>query len=157
MKRGVNRVIIIGNLGDDPLMRSTQSGDQVATISVATSEEWTDKSSGEKKSKTEWHRVVFFKKLADIAGQYLKKGAKVYVEGSLHTRKWMDQHGVERYTTEIIGSEMQMLDSLQDGGSSNSYQQPAQQARQPVQNTVRQQAPQQQPIYDDFDDQDIPF
>ena len=129
----------------------------MATISVATYESWTDKHTGQKQERTEWHRVVFFNKLAEIAGQYLKKGSKVYVEGSLRTRKWQDQQGVEKYTTEIMGNEMQMLDSRQDGESSNSYQQPAQPARQPVQKPIRQQAPQQQPIYDDFDDQDIPF
>ena len=157
MKRGVNKAIIVGFLGNDPEIKSTQSVAMMTTISVATSESWTDKHTGQKQERTEWHRVVFFNKLAEIAGQYLKKGSKVYVEGSLRTRKWQDQQGVEKYTTEIMGNEMQMLDSRQDGESSNSYQQPAQPARQPVQKPIRQQAPQQQPIYDDFDDQDIPF
>lgn len=157
MSRGVNKVILVGNLGQDPEVKSTQSGAMMATISVATSESWTDKHTGQKQDRVEWHRVVFFNRLAEIAGQYLKKGSKVYVEGSLRTRKWQDQQGVEKYTTEIMGNEMQMLDSRQDGESSNSYQQPAQPARQPVQKPIRQQAPQQQPIYDDFDDQDIPF
>ncbi|MFC0178569.1 single-stranded DNA-binding protein [Thorsellia kenyensis] len=100
--KGVNRVIILGNLGQDPEIRRTQSGDPIATLNIATSETWRDKATGEEKSKTEWHRVVIFGKLAEIAEQYLKKGAQVYVEGQLQTRKWQDQQGIERYTTEVI-------------------------------------------------------
>lgn len=126
MAQGVNKVILIGNLGAVPDIRFTQSQKQVANLSIATSESWTDKQTGQKQEKTEWHRVIFFDRLAEIAGQYLKKGSKVYVEGKLQTRKWQDQQGIDRYTTEIVGGQMQMLDSPQHGG----YQQPAQQAPQ---------------------------
>lgn len=155
--KGVNQATIIGTLGRDPETKTFQNGGSITSFSVAVNESWNDKNTGEKKEHTEWLNIVANGKLAEICAQYLKKGSKVYICGKIKTRKWQDQQGVERYTTEIIGSEMQMLDSRQDGGSNNTYQQPAQQARQPVQNTVRQQAPQQQPIYDDFDDQDIPF
>ena len=109
MARGVNKVILIGNLGKDPEMKSFPNGDAYCNLTLATSESWTDKTSGEKKEKTEWHNLVFTRKLAEIVGQYLKKGAKIYVEGSLRTRKWQDKEGRDRYTTEIVGSEMQML------------------------------------------------
>ncbi len=155
--KGVNQATIIGTLGRDPETKTFQNGGSITSFSVAVNESWNDKNTGEKKEHTEWLNIVANGKLAEICAQYLKKGSKVYICGKIKTRKWQDQQGVERYTTEIIGSEMQMLDSRQDGGSNNTYQQPAQQARQPVQNTVRQQAPQQQPIYDDFDDQNIPF
>jgi single-strand DNA-binding protein len=111
--RGVNKVILVGNLGQDPEVRYMPNGDAVANLTVATSEEWKDKNTGEKVEKTEWHRVVFFKRLAEIAGEYLKKGSKVYIEGQLQTRKWADQSGQDRYTTEIKGQSMQMLDSKQ--------------------------------------------
>jgi single-strand DNA-binding protein len=111
MARGVNKVILIGNLGNDPEVRYTPSGSAVANISLATSETWRDKQSGELQDRTEWHRVVFFNRLAEIVGEYLRKGSKVYVEGSLRTRKWVDKNGVEKYTTEIIANEMHMLDS----------------------------------------------
>jgi single-strand DNA-binding protein len=111
MARGINKVILIGNLGQDPEVRSMPSGGAVTNVSVATSETWKDKNSGEQQERTEWHRVVFFNRLGEIAGQYLRKGSKVYVEGSLRTRKWQDQNGQDRYSTEIIASEMQMLDS----------------------------------------------
>ena len=129
----------------------------MATISVATSESWTDKHTGQKQERTEWHRVVFFNKLAEIAGQYLRKGAKVYVEGSLRTRKWQAQDGTDRYTTEIMGNEMQMLDGKQDGQTVREAVQPVQNAA-PAHPPVRQPArqPVQQPVFDDFDD-DIPF
>ncbi|MCK7461179.1 MAG: single-stranded DNA-binding protein [Sphingobacterium sp.] len=107
---GVNRVIIVGNLGGDPEIRHTQGGDAVATLSVATSETWKDKS-GEKQERTEWHRVVMWRRLAEIAQQYLRKGSKVYLEGKLQTRKWQAQDGSDRYTTEIVADQMQMLDS----------------------------------------------
>ena len=107
----VNKVILIGNLGKDPDVRYMPSGEAVTNITLATTETWKDKSSGEKKEATEWHRVVFFRKLAEIAGQYLKKGSQVYIEGSLKTRKWQDKEGQERYTTEIVADEMRMLGS----------------------------------------------
>lgn len=125
MSRGINRVIIIGNLGQDPEVRYSQSGTAIANISVATSEEWKDKNTGEKVSKTEWHRIVFFKRLAEVVGEYLKKGSKVYIEGKLQTRKWQDKDGNDKYTTEIIANEMQMLDSRvsNSGGSETQSQQ----------------------------------
>ena len=115
MARGVNKVILIGNLGSDPEIRYTQSQNAVTNVSLATSEAWKDKQTGQPQERTEWHRVVFFSRLAEIAGEYLRKGSKVYVEGSLRTRKWQDQSGQNRYTTEIIASEMQMLDSRGGG------------------------------------------
>lgn len=111
---GVNRVIIIGHLGNDPEIRTMQTGEQVANITVATSESWTDKNSGEKKTQTEWHRIVLYRRLAEIAAQYLHKGSQVYVEGRLKTRKWQDSNGQDRYTTEIQGDNLQMLGSRQD-------------------------------------------
>jgi single-strand DNA-binding protein len=155
MSKGVNRVTIIGNLGNDPDSKTTQSGSQITTLSVATSESWKDKQTGQQETRTEWHRIVFFNRLAEIAAQYLRKGSKVYVEGSLRTRKWQDQQGVDKYTTEIVGKEMQMLDSRGDaaGGyapqqNTGGFQQQAQQQQRP-----QQQAP---TGFDDFDD-DIPF
>jgi len=131
--RGVNKVILIGNLGADPEQRATSTGMAVTNIRIATSDTWKDKNTGEKQERTEWHTVVFFNRLAEIAGQYLGKGDRVYIEGSLRTRKWQAQDGSDRYTTEIVASEMQMLDSRGN-------------AQQPVQ----------QPGPQDFDD-DIPF
>ena len=116
MARGVNKVILIGNLGRDPEVRYTASGSAVANVTIATSDSWKDRQSGEQQERTEWHRVVFFSRLAEIAGEYLKKGSKVYVEGRLQTRKWQDQQGKDRFTTEIVGNDMQMLDS-RSGGS----------------------------------------
>ena len=107
----VNKVIIVGNLGRDPEVRYTPNGDSITNVTIATTDTWKDKATGEKKEATEWHRVVFFGKLAEIAGQYLKKGRQVYVEGALRTRKWTDKEGQERYTTEIVASEMKMLGS----------------------------------------------
>ncbi|RZI44935.1 single-stranded DNA-binding protein [Herbaspirillum sp. HC18] len=112
----VNKVIIVGNLGRDPETRYMPNGDAVTNIAVATTESWKDKNTGEKKELTEWHRITFYRKLAEIAGQYLKKGSQVYVEGRLQTRKWTDKDGVERYTTEIIADTMQMLGSRQGMG-----------------------------------------
>lgn len=172
--RGINKVILVGNIGNEPEMRYMPNGNAVATISLATSDTWKDKNTGEPQERTEWHRVVFFGKLAEIVGQYVHKGSKLYVEGRLQTRKWTDQQGVDRYTTEIIvdmGGTMQLLDSRQGAADSNSYynqnqpqsqpqpsyQQPA--TQQPVQQPQSrpQQAPQQPaPSFDDFDD-DIPF
>lgn len=114
---GVNKVIILGRLGNDPDVRTMPNGDSVAKISLATSESWTDKQSGEKKELTEWHSVIAFRKLAEIMGQYLKKGAQVYIEGRLRTRKWQDQNGTDRYTTEIIADNMQMLGSVQSNNN----------------------------------------
>ena len=116
MARGINKVILIGNLGADPETRAMPSGMTVANIRVATSENWKDKQSGENKERTEWHNVAMFGRLGEIAGEYLKKGCKVYIEGSLRTRKWQDKSGNDRYTTEIIANEMQMLDSRGGGG-----------------------------------------
>lgn len=118
--RGVNKAIIVGNLGQDPETRYLQNGDPVTNLSVATSEQWKDKNSGEKKEKTEWHRVVMFKRLAEIAAEYLRKGSQVYIEGKIQTRKWQDKDGNDRYSTEIVASEMQML-----GGKGESRPQPA--------------------------------
>ena len=115
----VNKVILVGNLGKDPETRYAPSGDAICNITLATTDTWRDKASGEKREATEWHRVVFFGKLAEIAGQYLRKGSQVYVEGSLRTRKWQDKDGQDRYTTEIIANEMKMLGGKSDrsGGS----------------------------------------
>lgn len=170
MARGINKVILVGNLGQDPETRYMPSGGAVTNITVATSETWKDKNTGQQQERTEWHRVVFFNRLAEIAGEYLKKGSKVYVEGSLRTRKWQGQDGQDRYTTEIVASEMQMLDSRggggMGGGQSDYNQAPAPQ-RQPQAAPQQNQPPQNQPQgnpsqqapaggFDDFDD-DIPF
>ena len=109
MARGINKVIVVGNLGADPDTRAMPSGNQVTNISVATSESWNDKVTGDKQERTEWHRVVFYGRLAEIAGDYLKKGSQVYVEGKLQTRKWEDKEGKDRWTTEIIANQMQIL------------------------------------------------
>lgn len=123
MARGVNKVIIIGNLGADPEVRYMPSGGAVTNIRVATSDGWKDKQTGETQERTEWHRIVFFNRLAEIASEYLRKGSKVYVEGSLRTNKWQDQNGNERFTTEIIANTMQMLDGK--GGAPNTSGAPA--------------------------------
>ena len=133
MARGINKVILIGNLGTDPEVRYMPQGGAVANLTVATSESWTDKATNEKKEQTEWHRVVIYQRLAEIAGEYLRKGSKVYIEGKLKTRKWQDKDGVERYTTEIIANELQMLDGRGEGqqqgggmgGQQGGYQKPA--------------------------------
>ncbi|CAG9426254.1 single-stranded DNA-binding protein [Providencia alcalifaciens] len=148
--RGVNKVILIGHLGNDPEIRYMPAGGAVANLTLATSESWRDKQSGEIREKTEWHRVIIFGKLAEVAGEYLKKGSQVYIEGSLQTRKWQDQSGQDRYTTEVvvnIGGSMQMLGG--NGGNQAGSQQPT---RQPQQS---QQAPQNEPPMD-WDD-NIPF
>ena len=111
MARGINKVILIGNLGADPETRHTPSGSAVTNIRVATSESWKDKQTGERQERTEWHQVVLWNRLGEVAGEYLRKGSKVYIEGSLRTRKWQGQDGQDRYTTEIVASDMQMLDS----------------------------------------------
>jgi single-strand DNA-binding protein len=117
MARGVNKAILIGNLGADPEVRYTPNGSAVANLTLATSSAWRDKQSGDLQERTEWHRIVFFNRLAEIVGEYLHKGSKVYVEGSLRTRKWQDKSGTDRYTTEIIANEMQILDSRQQNAN----------------------------------------
>ena len=180
--RGVNKVILVGNIGQDPETRYTPSGSAITRISVATSETWKDKQTGQQQERTEWHRVVFFNRLAEIAGEYLRKGGKVYLEGALRTNKWQDQQGQDRYTTEIVANEMQMLDArgAQDGqgggmgggmnagmgggygGAPAPQQAPAPQAAPTPQNAPQAppaQQPQQrapEPSFDSFDD-DIPF
>ncbi len=125
MARGVNKVILVGNLGKDPEVRYMPSGGAVANVTIATSESWKDKQTGEQRERTEWHNVVFYNRLAEIAGEYLKKGSQAYIEGSLRTRKWQDKSGQDRYSTEIIASEMQMLGSR--GGAGGGYDNSAQQ------------------------------
>jgi len=165
MARGVNKVILVGNLGGDPEVRYTPGGAAIANITIATSDSWKDKNTGQKQERTEWHRVVFFNRLGEIAGEYLKKGSKVYVEGRLQTRKWQDKNGQDRYTTEIVGNEMQMLDSKggapMGGPAGGGYQQqPQQQQQQQQQQSSYNNAPSPEPVgaadYSDFDD-DIPF
>lgn len=177
MAKGINKVILVGNLGQDPETRTFPNGGSVTNVSLATSESWTDKQTGQRQERTEWHRVVFNGRLAEIAAQYLRKGSKVYVEGSLRTRKWQDkQTGQDRYATDIYCREMQMLDSRSDnqGGGFNQapqqnyqqapqqnfQQQPQQAPQQNYQQAPPQQAPQQPapqaPSFDDFED-DIPF
>lgn len=141
MSNGINKVILIGNLGKDPEVRFMSSGDAVTKVTIATSETWADKTTGEKKEKTEWHQVVFFRRLAEVVGEYLKKGSKVYIEGKLQTRKWQDKEGKDRWTTEIVAGTMQMLDSKGDNTSNNAA---------PQQNAPT------APIDNDFND-DIPF
>ncbi|MBT8073335.1 MAG: single-stranded DNA-binding protein [Xanthomonadales bacterium] len=118
MSKGINKVIVVGNLGKDPEMKYTASGAAIANITVATTDSWNDKQTGEKVEKTEWHRVVAFQRLAEIMGEYLKKGSQVYIEGRLQTRKWQDQNGQDRYTTEVVANDMQMLGSR--GGEAGS-------------------------------------
>lgn len=158
--RGVNKAILVGNLGDDPTVKYMPSGNAVANFTVATSESWKDKNTGEQKELTEWHRCVAYRRLAEIVGEYLRKGSKVYLEGRLQTRKWQDNNGQDRYTTEIVVNDMQMLDSKgqQSGGSQaqRGNQQPQQQSQQ----QPAQQSPQGQrytPDLDDGWDADIPF
>ncbi|MCF6288530.1 MAG: single-stranded DNA-binding protein [Proteobacteria bacterium] len=173
MARGINKVIIVGNLGQDPEVRYTTSGSAVTNISVATSEQWKDKNTGEDITRTEWHRIVFFGRLAEIAGEYLKRGSQVYIEGRLQTNKWQDQNNQDRYTTEIVANEMQMLGARSGGqgqfaGGSQAPAAPRANNNPPPQNQAGgqsqgQQPPQQsqaatqnKPTFDDFDD-DIPF
>ena len=157
--RGINKVILVGNLGNDPEIRYMPNGNAVANVSLATSDSWKDKATGEQQEKTEWHRVVFFNRLAEIVEQYVKKGSKLYVEGRLQTRSW-EQDGVKRYSTEIVASEMQMLDGR--GGAmggdigDNPFGQQQASSQRPQQAAA---APQAQPAptnFDNFDD-DIPF
>jgi single-strand DNA-binding protein len=136
MARGINKVILIGNLGQDPEVRFTPSGTAVANLNVATTDTWMDRQSGQRQERTEWHRIVLFNKTAEIAQQYLNKGSKVYIEGRLQTRKWQDQNGQDRYSTEVVCNDMQMLDSRGGGGGgqqSGGYQQQGGQPQQPQQ------------------------
>ena len=151
MARGVNKVILIGNLGRDPEVKYTASGSAMVNITVATSESWNDKQTNERVERTEWHRVVAYRRLAEIMGEYLRKGSKVYIEGRLQTRKWQDQNGQDRWTTEIVANDMQMLDSRGDAAA----------RPQSSESGFRSNAPAQQPpaVADSgaFDDDDIPF
>ncbi len=158
----VNKVILVGNLGADPENRFAPSGDAICNIRLATTETWRDKSTGERREATEWHRVVFFGKLAEIAGQYLKKGSQVYVEGSLRTRKWQDQSGQDRYTTEVRGDEMKMLGRreggeapMRGGDNSGGFDTPAPRAQAPAPAAAKPQSGGSSG-FGDFDD-DIPF
>ncbi len=164
MARGVNKVILVGNLGRDPEVRYSANGQAIANVTIATTESWKDKNTGEKQEKTEWHRIVFFGRLGEIVGEYLKKGAQIYVEGRLQTRKWQDKEGKDRYTTEIVANEMQMLGS-KGGAASGEYA--GQSSSQPTSQSSSQSSSQgqsSQPTQpatqaagaDDFDD-DIPF
>lgn len=157
MTRGINKVIILGNLGQDPEVRYTPSGGQVTNIRVATSESWRDKDTGEQKEVTEWNRIVFFGKLAEIAGQYLKKGGQVYIEGSLKTRKWQGQDGQDRYTTEIIASEMQMLGSKGNQESEPRPDAGYQRSAPQTQRTNQETRGSNPPPPPSFQDDDIPF
>ena len=147
MARGVNKAIIVGTLGQDPEVRYTASGSAVANISVATNESWKDRQTGEMQERTEWHRIVLFGKLAEIAQQYLKKGSQAYFEGRIQTRKWQDQSGNDRYSTEIVANEMQMLGGRGGGGGSAPSEPDGQSQSRPERETA--------PIDDGFDD--IPF
>ena len=161
MQNGINKVILVGNLGRDPEVRYTQSGAAVATIALATSESWRDKNTGEQREKTEWHRVSLFGKLAEVAGEYLKKGSQVYIEGQLQTRKWQDQQsGQDRYTTEIIvqgyNGTMQMLGGKSNQQQNNAVSEPERGGFAPQQQTPQSRLQQYNQPPADFDD-DIPF
>ena len=145
MAGSVNKVILLGNLGQDPVVRTSQDGNKIVQLSIATSERWKDRNSGEQREKTEWHRVVFFGKLAEIAEQYLDKGSQLYVEGKLQTRKWQDKEGNDKYTTEILGNEMNMLGGRQSSGDGGAYDQ-----SQPASQSAPSQASQ-------ISEEDIPF
>ncbi len=151
MARGINKVILVGNLGADPETRYTANGAAVSNVSLATSRQWRDKNSGENREETEWHRVVFFGRLGEIVGEYCRKGSQIYIEGRLRTRKWQDQQGQDRYTTEIVADEMQLLGSRGGGTAGFEGGRP-----QPAQQQGAQQSPSGPPPMDDFDD-DIPF
>lgn len=155
MARGVNKVILIGNLGADPDIRYSAGGTAVAKLRLATSEQWKDKQTGERQERTEWHRLVIFGRLGEIAGEYLKKGSKVYIEGQLRTNKWQGQDGQDRYTTEIVVNDMQMLDS-RGGGTANFGGSSQGAAQQPAQQQPQSAAAAEQGFDDDLDD-DIPF
>lgn len=144
--KGINKVILIGNCGADPESRATAAGGQVTNVRLATSESWKDKNTGQMQERTEWHRVVFFGRLAEIAAEYLRKGSKVYVEGSIRTRKWQDKEGRDQYTTEIVAGEMQMLDGKRDADAAPQQAEPRHTPRAPV-----------VAVADSFADDDIPF
>ena len=150
MARGINKVILIGNLGNDPDVRYTANGAAVSNINLATTDSWKDKETGEQQDRTEWHRVVFFNRLAEIVAEYLKKGSQVYIEGRLQTRKWQNKDGNDKYTTEIVANEMQMLGGK--GGSMNMNESVA--PSQAPQNAPK---PAEKPAGSDFVDDDIPF
>ncbi|RLA03069.1 MAG: single-stranded DNA-binding protein [Gammaproteobacteria bacterium] len=159
MARGINKVILVGNLGKDPEIRYSAAGAAIANITIATSDNWKDKQTGEKQERTEWHRVVFFNRLAEVVGEYLKKGSQVYVEGRLQTRKWQDKEGQDRYTTEIVASEMQMLGGRTGGGDAGGYDQSNSYSQRPSSAPAAAPAPAAQNNdggFDNFDD-DIPF
>jgi len=132
MSKGINKVILIGNLGQDPEVRYMPNGNAVANVTLATSESWKDKNTGENQERTEWHRVVFYRRLGEIVGEYCKKGSKIYIEGKLRTNKWQDKNGQDRYTTEIIADQMQMLDSRGGGSAPFDGGRPAQQQSAPA-------------------------
>ena len=157
MARGINKVILIGNVGVDPDVRYLPNGSAVTTLSIATSETWKDKQTGDKQERTEWHRIVCFNKLGEIAGEYVRKGTKLYVEGSLRTRKWQDQQGQDRYTTEIVASDIQMLDSK--GGQSPAYSEAPPASQQHQQGETHKPAAVAATATNAFDelDDDIPF
>lgn len=154
MSRGVNKVILIGNLGQDPEVRYTPNGNAVTNVTLATSTTWRDKQTGELQERTEWHRIAFFNRLAEIVGEYLRKGSKVYIEGSLRTRKWQDKNGADRYTTEIIANEMHMLDSRSGGGYGNQEGSSSYKQTNAVENQSA--ASNEDGSYSDLED-DIPF
>ena len=156
MARGINKVILIGNLGADPEVRYAPSGSAVANPRLATSDSWLDKASGQRQERTEWHRVVLFGRLAEIAGEYLRKGSKVYIEGRLQTRKWQGQDGQDRYTTEIVANDLQMLDSRQGAGGFDAPPMDAEAAPARSRPAAQQPAAAPPPVNDDFED-DIPF
>jgi single-strand DNA-binding protein len=154
MSNGINKVILVGNLGADPEVRFTQEGSAIANISIATSETWKDKTTGQPQEKTEWHKVVMFNRLGEIAGEYLKKGSKVYVEGSIRTRKWQNKEGQDQYTTEVVAREMQMLDSK----GANMPQTGGPQTEMGKANAAAQERkPPSQESFEKFKDDDIPF
>lgn len=166
MARGVNKVILVGNLGADPETRYTQSGSAITTLSLATSESWTDKQTNEKKERTEWHRVKLFGKLGEIAGEYLKKGRQVYIEGSIRTDKYTDKEGIERFAVDIVANEMQMLGggereggggSAERAGASGGYARNAPRAGAAAGAGARGAEPRPAPAEDRFEDDDIPF
>ena len=157
-RRGVNVVMLVGNVGADPEVRYAPSGSAIANISMATSESWKDKQSGQMQERTEWHRVVFYNKLAEIVGQYVKKGTRVYVQGALRTRKWQDQSGADRYTTEVIASEMQMFDrNTGDGQMSQEYGGGYNNDMPASQDQNSQQMAGSQALVSDVEEDDIPF
>jgi len=155
---GINKVIIVGKLGNDPEIRTMPNGEAVANISVATSENWLDKNTGERREVTEWHRIVLFRRLAEIAGQYLRKGSQVYVEGRLKTRKWQDSNGQDRYATEIMGDNLQMLGSRNQDMNGYVQEQPTPQPSYQSRPAQSAPTPQPEPLEDGFfDDDKIPF